>query len=125
VLHAARVDGRSAEAAALVAPVPVDRYALFEPPLLIDVALTKADAGDVEDAALACTEVLTAAPAYAPGHYCLARVAQVQKDWATSFREYREFLDRWSDADKDHRWVIDAKRRIAQVAKGAAGAAAP
>jgi hypothetical protein len=125
LLAAARAEGKSAAAlAAKGGAQPIDRVGLLEPPLLYDVALAMIDAGDVEDAQLACTEVAAAAPGWAPAHYCLGRAAEARKDWAEAWRQQREFLDRWADADPDHRWVRDARRRLAEVARQASATSA-
>jgi tetratricopeptide (TPR) repeat protein len=99
--------------------LPIHRHPFLEPPVLIDVAIARAEAGDREDAALVCQEILAAAPSYAPGHYCLGRVAQAGKDWQAAFRSYREFLDRWADAAEENRMVRDATRRLNAVIRAA------
>lgn len=95
------------------APAPSDRWGLFEEPLLYEVALTQAEFGDAEAAALACTELAETGAIIA--HYCRGRAAESASDWGGAFLAYREFLDRWSDADKDERLILDAQRRIRQV----------
>jgi hypothetical protein len=116
LLRAARAEKRAAEVLAeLPRPMPLDRYAFVTTPLLYEIALTHLDAGNAEDAALACAELVAAAPTWAPGHYCVGRAAEAQKDWRAAFAGYRAFLDRWVDADEEHAIMRDARRRLARV----------
>jgi hypothetical protein len=109
---AARAEGQRAVLDGFV-PAPSDRWALFEEPLLYEVALAHADLGSADDAALACAEL---AAADAPvGLYCQGRAAEAAHDWTGAFQGYRAFLDRFADADADHRLVRDATRRIRAV----------
>ncbi len=124
LLATARAAGKASEALAGLSALPIDRHPWFEWPLLYDVAMAKVDVGDAEDALLLCQEIMAAAPAWVPGHYCLGRAAEGQKDYAAAYREYRELLDRWSDADADNRITHDAKRRIVDVARKAQAASA-
>jgi hypothetical protein len=103
---------------------PVDRHALFDPPLLIDVARARIAEGDFEQAALACAEVRAAAPAYAPGILCEGWVADARDDIPAAFRAYRDFLDRYTEADPENRFLRDGQRRIAQVIRRARARAA-
>ena len=120
VFAAARSERRS-EALAGFSPAPSDRWGLFEEPLLFEVALTQADLGSAEDAALACDELDATTPL---ALYCHGRAAEAAADWPGAFRAYREFLDRWSDADPDHRLVREAIRR-SKLAAAKARAPAP
>lgn len=129
LLAAARAEGKAREALALVGPpLPGDRYAGVEMALLYEIALARLEAGDVEEAGLACAELLGAVPSWAPGHYCAGRVAEAGERWSEAFQAYRAFLDRWSDADEEHRLVADARRRLPRVvarARAARAAHAP
>jgi serine/threonine-protein kinase len=111
---------KSAQALELLgSPVPADRVAFLWDPLLYHVALAKVDVGDPDEAELLCREVLAVAPGYVPGHYCLGRAAEAKKDFSRAFREYRAFLDAWSDGDDAHRLLGDARRRIKVVVRQA------
>jgi predicted Zn-dependent protease len=95
--------------------LPIHRHPFLDAPPLLAAAIARAEGGDPDEATLACQEILAAAPTYAPGHYCLGRAAEAARDRSGAFRGYREFLDRWSDADEANRMVRDARRRIARV----------
>ncbi|MFH0902539.1 MAG: hypothetical protein V2A73_18065 [Pseudomonadota bacterium] len=112
----ARVDGRSDEALRTVGlPRPSDRYPFLGRPLLFDIALARIDTGDLDEAALACADLASANPSYAPAYYCQGRVAEARGAWSEAFVGYRAFLDRWSDASDANRWVTDARRRLAGI----------
>ncbi|MBI4510341.1 MAG: hypothetical protein HY698_11960 [Deltaproteobacteria bacterium] len=121
LLFSARMEGRSAEGLSLIPrpPAPQDRYALYSFPLLFEIALARSDVGDTEEAQLACSELAAAAPGFAPARYCLGRVAESRGAWAEAFHHYRAFLDRWADADEEHRLVRDAKRRLREAVRRA------
>jgi hypothetical protein len=97
------------------APAPSDRWGLFEEPLLLEVALTEAELGSPDDAALACAEL--AETGAAVGLYCQGRAAEAAGDPVGAWQGYRAFLDRWSDADPEQRWVRDARVRIMHRAR--------
>src|SRR5262249_48099489 len=88
-------------------PAPGDRFGLFEDPLLLDAALTHAELGDTDAAALACAEL-----AEPLALYCQGRVAEAAGDAGGAFTGYRAFLDRFADADPENRLARDARRRI-------------
>jgi hypothetical protein len=98
---------------------PIDRYAAFDPPLLLDVARDKLAEGDTEGAALACAEIRAAAPAYAPGILCEGWVADAKDERGAAFRAYRDFLDRWTGADPENRLYRDGQRKIASLVRRA------
>jgi hypothetical protein len=117
-LAAARAAGRAkaAEALAGFATMPLDRYALFEPPLLLEVALTQIAAGDAEAAALTCEEL--AGPIEL---YCRGRAAEAAGHFGAAFAAYRELADRWAGADRRHRMAAETIRRMrAAVARARA-----
>ena len=117
LLVAARAEGKAKEALEAVPapPPPQDRYGIYEMPLLYELALTRLEAGDLDEAALLCQELVDATPDFAPGHFCLGRVAEAHAAWTDAFREYRQLLDRWVDADESNRLVIETRRRLATV----------
>ena len=98
---------------------PIDRYAAFDPPLLLDFARDKLAEGDTEGAALACAEIRAAAPAYAPGILCEGWVADAKDERGAAFRAYRDFLDRWTGADPENRLYRDGQRKIASLVRRA------
>jgi hypothetical protein len=118
-LAAARARGEAGAALAGFAPAPIDRHGLFEPPLLLEVALAQMAAGDAEAAALACEEL--AGPV---GLYCRGRAAEAAGRHGDAFVAFRGLADRWTDADPRHRMAADGLRRMkAAVARARAARA--
>ena len=103
---------RAARVTAILAgdpPTPLDGVPLLEPPVLFDVALAHLASGAIEAAGRDCAAL---PPAYALAAYCRGRVADAAGDRVAAVREFRDFLDRWADADPENRWWRDARRRI-------------
>ena len=119
VLVAGRSQGsreKAAEALEVVgAGWPSDRYAVWGAPLGFELALTSLAAGDVEEAAESCRLVAEAAPRLALASYCMARVAQAEGEGGAAFRHFRDFLDRWTEADPANAWLVDGKSRLRDV----------
>ncbi len=113
----AELTAELAPASSLPPPAALDRYALLRPPALLARALAAVDAGDLSGGAAACAELHAAASDYAPSRYCLARVAEAKLDPGAAAAHHRAFLDRWPDADAEHRLVRDARRRRADLVR--------
>jgi hypothetical protein len=60
----------------------------------------------------------------APGILCEGWVADARDDIPAAFRAYRDFLDRYTEADPENRFLRDGQRRIAQVIRRARARAA-
>jgi len=72
-------------------------------------------AGQFADAIATLEDLLQVYGSHALAHYQLGQIYEEMGQTAAAGREYREFLDRWQDADPDRPEVSLARQRLARL----------
>ncbi|HZI63600.1 MAG TPA: hypothetical protein VFE44_02405, partial [Thermoanaerobaculia bacterium] len=117
-------DGRRAAARPLFEEVARRARAVHGPDAWIQalfrlegMARAAREAGDLELAEFLARLMLEHDPAYAGAHYALALAVERRGDRAAAARELAEVERLWRDADPDLPELVEARQRLAQLAR--------